>query len=191
MMTRLLVAIMLCGALAGAAAAGPLVNVTGVADDDSLNLRAQPDANSARVGTIDAHDTKIEVIAVDTKGADWVKVRKGKVEGWVNARFLAYEAGMPVKLKCVGTEPFWGIDLGYQFAAADFRGMDGGQRKMSLAEPEVAAARPSPWLVRFTDKGASFLLIDRRTCSDGMSDTNYPYAVAAAVAGHFVEGCCR
>jgi len=190
-MRRALAAILLGCALGGAAAAGPLVHVTGVADDDSLNLRAQADANSARVGTIAAHDTGIEVIAVDTKGVDWVKVRKGKVEGWVNAKFLAYEAGLPVRLKCVGTEPFWGIDLGYQFAAADFRGMDGGQRKMSLAEPEVAAARSSPWLVRFNDKGASFLLIDKRTCSDGMSDISYPYAVAASVAGHFVEGCCK
>jgi len=167
------------------------VNVTGVADNDSLNLRAQPDANSARVGTINAHDTKIEVVALDSKGVDWVKVRKGKIEGWVNARFLAYEAGLPVKLNCVGTEPFWGIELGYQFAAVDFTGLDAGKRKISLTEPVTAQSRPHPWLLSGGDKGASFLVIDRRVCSDGMSDTNYPYAVAASVAGHFLEGCCK
>ena len=114
-MRRVAVAALTACVLAAAAAAGPLVGVTGGADNDSLNLRAAPDANSARTGTIDAHDTKIEVIAVDTKGVDWVKVRKGDVSGWVNTKFLAYEAGMPVKLVCHGTEPFWSINLGYQF----------------------------------------------------------------------------
>ena len=190
-MRRAIVAALTACALATAAAAGPLVSVTGVADDDSLNLRAAPDANSARVGTIDAHDTKIEVIAVDTKGVDWVKVRKGTVSGWVNAKFLSYEAGLPVKLKCVGTEPFWGIELGYQFADVDFTGMDAGKRKMSLAEPVVAQARGWPWLVPANDKGSSFLLVDKRTCDDDMSDVNYPYAVVASVGGRFVEGCCK
>jgi len=190
-MQRWLAAILLGFALGGAAAAGPLVNVTGVADNDSLNLRAEPDPNSARVGTIDAHDTGIEVIAVDTRGVDWVKIRKGQTTGWVNAKFLAYQAGLPVKLKCVGTEPFWGIALGYQFAAVDFTGLAAGKRRISLAEPVTAASRPYPWLVMAGDKGASFLVIDQRVCSDGMSDTSYPYAVTASVAGHFLEGCCK
>src|SRR5689334_16945627 len=102
-MRRAILAALTACALTASAAAGPLVQVTGVADNDSLNLRAQPDPNSARVGTIDAHDTKIEVIAVDTKGVDWVKVRKGNVSGWVNAKFLQYDTGAPVKMTCTGT----------------------------------------------------------------------------------------
>ena len=65
-MRRTVFALLAGALLATSAAAGPLVQVTGVADDDSLNLRAAPVANSARVGTIDSLDQKIEVIAVDT-----------------------------------------------------------------------------------------------------------------------------
>ncbi|HUO90250.1 MAG TPA: SH3 domain-containing protein [Rhizomicrobium sp.] len=163
--------------------------VTGVADDDSLNLRAAPDAKAARVGTLASHATGIAITETNANG--WVKVSKGGQSGWVNAKFLAYDNGLPVALTCSGTEPFWSIRIGYGGADADFSAMDAGRTRITLAPPVAAQGRPHPWLYSGADKGASFIVIDKATCSDGMSDTSYPYAITASVGGHFVEGCCK
>ena len=191
-MRRTVFALLAGALLATSAAAGPLVQVTGVADDDSLNLRAAPDANSARVGTIDSHDQKIEVIAVDTKGVDWVKIRRGKTEGWVNAKFLQYESGAPVKMTCGGTEPFWNMTVGYGVARFEF---DGKKTTLALDEPETPAARPVPWVFAVHGKPGQFLLAskpdDDKKCSDGMSDTEFPYSMLVHTAGVFMEGCCK
>jgi len=188
-MRRTILAGLAVFSLATGAVAGPLVQVTGVADNDSLNLRAQPDPNSARVGTIDAHDTKIEVIAVDTKGVDWVKVRKGTTTGWVNAKFLQYETGAPVKMTCAGTEPFWSMSVGYGVARFEF---DGKKTTVGLDEPETPAARPAPWVFAVHGKPGQFLLAEKpeAKCSDGMSDNSYPYSMLVHTAGVFMEGCC-
>ena len=175
-------------AMLSPAAAAPSLTVVGVAGNDTLNLRAAPDAKAAKVGALGAHATGITI--TDTNANGWVKVAKGGQEGWVNAKFLSYENGAPVALTCSGTEPFWSIRISYGGADVDFSAMDAGKRRITLAPPESAAGRPYPWLFQGGDKGGSFIVIDRTTCSDGMSDRSYDYAVTASIAGHFVSGCC-
>jgi len=181
----------LAGAMMLGVAQAATVNVSGVASNDTLALRAQPDAKSAKVGQLPPNATGVAVVAVDTKGVDWVKVQKGNQSGWVNAKFLQYETTSPVKMTCSGTEPFWGMNVGYGFAVFEF---DGKKTKLALDEPETPGARPNIWLSTVHGKPGQFLLAtrpDREKCSDGMSDNVYPYTMLVRAGGVFMEGCCK
>ncbi|MDX9846100.1 MAG: hypothetical protein RBT74_03875 [Tenuifilaceae bacterium] len=93
------------------------------------------------------------------------------------------------KLKLLGVEPFWNIDLHYDKLAYFELGqeavwyqytrigsIDGGY--------EVEAERPdsNDFVVVTFHKG---------DCSDGMSDTTYPYRVTLVSRGNTYEGCGR
>ncbi|MEI9885324.1 MAG: SH3 domain-containing protein [Rhizomicrobium sp.] len=177
---------LLCTAMAEAA---PSLHVVGVAAKDTLNLRSSPDAKAAKTGTLAPDASGISVVAVDSKGADWVKIAKGTVSGWVNAKFLAYETGTPVRLTCTGTEPFWNLNVGYGFADFEF---NGDKSKLALEEPLTPAARPEPWLIPVRGK-PGFLMIGKpaEKCSDGMSDNTYPYSMLVRSGSVFAEGCCK
>lgn len=191
MKTVVAAAAFLAASLGIAHAAPQTVNVVGVNSNDTLNLRAAPDAKSAKTGTLKHDETGIKVIAVDTKGADWVKVQKGNATGWVNAKFLQYEVGAPVRMTCSGTEPFWGMNVGYGFAEFEF---DAKKMKFAIDEPEMPAARGYIWLSNVHGKPGKFLLStkpDGQKCSDGMSETEYPYTMLVRVGDFFMEGCCK
>lgn len=173
----------------GTAQAGGL-SVTGVAGKDTLSLRAAPDAKSAQIGSLPPDTGGIAVVAVDSKGVDWVKIQKGNLSGWVNARFLRYETGAPVKMTCQGTEPFWDMTVGYGVARFEF---DGKASMLALDEPQTPAARPVPWVFAVHGKPGQFLLAAEpdAKCSDGMSDNTFPYSMLVHAAGVFMEGCCK
>lgn len=96
--------------------------VTGVAPDDTLNVRALPDAGSADIGDLGHDQTGIEVIDQDASGA-WARIGWQEGHGWVALRFLSPEAPprigdsrLPAGLLCSGTEPFWSIRYGAETA---------------------------------------------------------------------------
>ncbi len=70
--------------------------VRGVAPSDVLNIREKPDWKSAVAGAIPPNATG--VVASNeravTAGSIWRRVTCGKIEGWVNERFLAREPGV-------------------------------------------------------------------------------------------------
>jgi hypothetical protein len=185
--------------LTGAAPTQPqeplLLSVTGVARNDVLNLRAQPDPRSARVGSLAADTTDIAVVGQAVQGLDWVMVQKGQARGWASARFLAYghplSGTLPVRLRCAGTEPFWGVEVGYGRADANLA-YDQRRTRLVLATPIPAAARPRLWLIPSASPRdpASFLLVERRVCSDGMSDRSYPFTVSVRLGETLLSGCC-
>lgn len=189
-MRILALAVLASFVLAAPAAAGDAFSVRGVAKNDVLNLRAAPDSKSKKVATLLPNATGIVVTAVATQSLDWVKIQKGNKSGWVNAKFLAYENGLPLRLVCGGTEPFWSIDVGHGRAKVDFTPFEGGKAVLALDGPVTPLGGANSWLYAMLHKD-SFLLLQKQTCSDGMSDTSYPYALSARVNGHFVSGCCR
>lgn len=93
--------------------------------------------------------------------------------------------GFPEKLKAVGTEPFWSLDI------------DRGAIAYSTAEqPAPVAGRAA----RSEEGGALKLAgtlagrtidvsIVPDTCSDGMSDRIYPYAVTVRLGAETLRGC--
>jgi hypothetical protein len=194
----LAVAALLCASGANAAdAVEPLrLSVTGVARNDVLNLRAQPDARSPSVGSLPSDATDIDVVAQPTQSLDWIMVQKGRARGWANARFLSYghrlEGTLPLRLRCAGTEPFWGVEVGYGRADANLA-FDQRRARLALATPIPAAARPRLWLLPSANPRdpASFLLVERRVCSDGMSERDYPFTVAVRLGDTVLSGCCN
>jgi len=84
-------------------------NVTDVAEDDRLNIRAAPDAGSAILGDYYAYAVNIEVLETTPDGS-WGKVGAGGRNGWVSMRFLDrqpddYPHEFPRPMVCSGTEP--------------------------------------------------------------------------------------
>jgi uncharacterized membrane protein len=186
----------LAAAVSDAAETLPRLSVVGVAPNDVLNLREAPDARSRIVARLAANARDVAIVGQATRNLDWIMVQRGNARGWANARFLAYgdpqqQGRLPVRLRCAGTEPFWGISVGYGRAEADFASTQ-SRRRIALGQPMPAAARPRIWLLPGTGGAdvTSFLLVEQRVCSDGMSDRSYPYSVVARVGADVLSGCC-
>jgi uncharacterized membrane protein len=119
--------------------------------------------------------------------------------GWVNHRYLAAEAGgdpgeASYPLLCAGTEPFWSLRL------------DDGQAVYSDPETEAVMMSASGWIrsrnspavlaIRLQGQGGAagpngHVAIQRNSCSDGMSDFDYPFGVTVILPDQTVlDGCC-
>jgi len=121
---------------------GTIFRVHGVAADDVLNVRSEPDPVAALAGTIPPTAQAVIGIGMPATvgNTTWQRVRYGGVEGWVNQRFLkasaaprsaspsgaapalapAAAASAPStapsnslqSIICFGDEPFWSIKFG-------------------------------------------------------------------------------
>jgi hypothetical protein len=70
---------------------GARLNVHGVDDADTLNVRAAPDAQSEVLGQLSPHATGVLSLGDRRKVASamWHKVKCGPVTGWANEKFLS------------------------------------------------------------------------------------------------------
>lgn len=187
------------GLAARTAAAQPLPNthsVTGVAADDVLNIRAQPDARAPILGTLPPFAIGVEVIALSEDGR-WGMVGLPEGNGWVNLRFLAPDppppaGALPRPMVCLGTEPFWSLTFG-------IRGTDYIDPELARPEPlEVLdeAGDRQGWYAHLKQaaRGEHRIIIRPEMCSDGMSDRLYGYAALRFFAGpdgvQVERGCC-
>ena len=176
-----------------------LYNVHGVAADDSLNIRAQPDAQSEVIGALNHDARNIEVVE---ERDGWGRVNNGEQSGWVSMRFMAYpfnpwqENGTPELIRCFGTEPFW-------HAAVDLPEKE--IRLVNLAEGEVVDVQaitsvvPGPYRTptRAILAHDFTLMMTPAQCSDGMSDQRYGIEAhlitdqtTATPMPRMLNGCC-
>lgn len=168
--------------------------VTGVASDDTLNLRAAPSARSAKRGELSHNDTWVEVIEFSREGL-WALVNTGETSGWASTKFLAPqpmprdEMGLPRTLACFGNEPFWSV----RFAPSVFM-LSTPDRRTSAALTFVspgAEAVDLPVTGLLFEWGAPGSSVQGHIlpgrCSDGMSDRVYGLHYVDPVLGH---GCC-
>lgn len=188
-------------ALATAAFADPAYyRVTGVAANDTLNIREAPDAKSADIGDL-AHDARaIEVLETDPTGK-WGRLLWWENSGWVSMRFLEpddlemiADTSLPVGLSCGGTEPFWSLTLGA--TSATYSDPSGMNAEMPMVSSASASGRPNwPLVLRHAGLDSSILSVVRaQTCGDGMSDRDYGYALTTILTigleERVLEGCC-
>ena len=175
--------------------------VTGVTPDDTLNVRAEPSADSADIGDL-AHDaTGIELIGTDPTGK-WGRIVWGDGNGWIATRFLAPDpvpmlepAGVPVGLFCSGTEPFWSTT----FSGAHVQYSDLGDNEHSMQLTGIAVAEgyaATPALISFANPSvAGEAILSPAICSDDMSDRDYPWRIDLVIEDgggrRFLTGCCR
>ncbi len=182
---------LLTATIALAAVAYSVVNVR---PGDALNMRALPNPNAAIVLTI-PHDATGLLLTGRRSGGDWVEVTYQRRRGWVNGRFLSLASGrygIPAFLNCSGTEPFWSISLSPGQARAD---LNFAERRylFRITSFQQAMNRTDIAHIKGASRSVSMSLIVRHErCSDGMSDTNYPFSAVALISGtHTLAGCCR
>lgn len=178
-----------CGTADGLPA---LHDVTGVAADDVLNVRARPDATAPVLGTLRPDATAVEVVAADAAGR-WGQVNVPGGSGWAALRYLARQPGQeegafPPVASCFGTEPFWTLRLDDDAATwAEPERESAGQVVARL----TSSARPGRYgLVAELDGTRLSGVIAARACSDGMSDRVYGLAFDAIHGDTILSGCC-
>ena len=99
----------------------------------------------------------------------------------------ASEAPLPV-MQALGTEPFWSIRMeGDKLTWSSPEDMPGTPFTTASGK-----ARGGGWRYVGTLKGeAAELVIAPGKCSDGMSDTVYPYTARLALGTQRLSGCAR
>lgn len=176
-----------------------LFDVTGVAANDRLNIRAAPNASAAIIGTLSPRAKNIEVVATDASG-QWARVNSGERSGWAALRFLAYQndvwkpGALPPSLHCLGTEPFW--SLGRKDKAVVFSTPEVPETEISV-DQVLSTGRFGDPRRSIVASGASrqmTAVMVPMACSDGMSDRAYGLDVTLIVEGRggpqMLTGCC-
>jgi uncharacterized membrane protein len=167
--------------------------VVGVALDDVLNIRAQPDANAPIIGEIPPDAMGVEVVAVSD---GWAVVNTPDVTGYVALRFLEREEGPPwnaleLPLTCLGTEPFWSLALDPVAGTAKFSTPEDAEaHNLTLGQTWPGAPWAPSAAVSLPDGMAVFSPAE---CSDGMSERSYGIAADLFLTGpdrQRLSGCC-
>lgn len=200
---RLIALTLACIALAVPVSAQPpqYYAVHGVAPDDVLNIRAEPDANAEKLGSYAPDARPVEVL--ETRDG-WGRVLAEGRDGWVALDFLEPidmpqlgDTILPDGLRCAGTEPFWDVTL-LSSPAARFRAMTADQPdEFAIARATPVPARPWTSWLRFHKDGRPYgeAVVRAAACSDGMSDQTYGYAIDLSLGRDGEEtlltGCCN
>jgi len=181
-----------------------LYTVTGVAMDDTLNVRATPNANAEDIGDL-RPDQTVEILKLSADGA-WGMVSAGENIGWVATRFLALTQGttgdgialpygLPLALSCSGTEPFWTGDIisGTSLSMTNYSYDDPVLETFAM----LGMSKPvniGPYVYGFVSPPLSGV-IRREYCDDGMSATQYGWRIeilkARADGMSMLTGCCQ
>lgn len=173
-----------------------LVDVAGVAADDTLNIRARPDPKAPVTGTLPYDARGIEAVA---QQGGWTLVNAPGRTGWVNARYLRGRANvwtsgaLPPTLSCGGTEPFWSLrQVGRRLVYET----PGTSRVMERRSVLDAGSGPLRTVIAADDSGRMTAVIQPAQCSDAMSDRVYGLSAvllfeADGQGSRMLSGCCR
>ena len=199
--SRLVFVLSLLGFASPALAEPTYFRFTGVAVDDTLNVRSEPSAKGEDIGDIAPDATGIEVTTLDESG-DWGRIVWEDGDGWIATRFLEVQAvdmipgtALPQGLLCGGTEPFWSMRL--SGGGATFSDFEGEPMALGMAGAVTPEARgPFPVVVSHgSATAAAMSVIEPMDCSDGMSDRTFPWRILfllrTADGQRYVDGCCQ
>ncbi|MEN9432738.1 MAG: hypothetical protein RLZZ422_327 [Pseudomonadota bacterium] len=168
-----------------------------VADNDTLNLRSEPNGS-----ILYGLPNEAQVLSNGTEktlGANtWVQIHWNNFDGWVNKKYLTTNTSLQRlgtttsritnNLQCSGTEPFWNFKITPERVQGKSLATDTEYHGTILKR---TATRDQKTTV--IDAGRlAFLIQKTEACSDGMSDNTYPYAVDVLLPYQsFLSGCCR
>ncbi|NJL61588.1 MAG: hypothetical protein HC903_06880 [Methylacidiphilales bacterium] len=90
-----------------------------------------------------------------------------------------------------GTEPFWSVEVtkrGIVYSTPDNR-----KQTFSYVEPISASGRTRDTVRVYQLRGKNNILIIKKqnTCSDGMSDREYPYSTTLILGNQVLDGCAE
>ncbi|MGB8812398.1 MAG: peptide-binding protein [Paracoccaceae bacterium] len=176
-----------------------LFAVTGVAGDDTLNIRINPDASTEPIGTLPPDAQDVEVITLSGDGR-WGMVNGNERAGWVAMRFLARQPGpdwlaMQTPLTCHGTEPFWTLRANPAVGKIGLSQMDADIAALGIDWSAPTSGRPDRIGWHITGPATDgFATLQTTRCTDGMSDQQYGIGIDfflksdAGTIGY--SGCC-
>lgn len=183
-------------ALSGPAAADPafpwIYDVVGVADDDVLNIRAEPSSSAEVVGSLPPDATGIEAVTVNDNGY-WLQIALPESTGWAAAGYLKprphdTDYAFTRALNCSGTEPFWGLKI-IQDDSAVLSRMDEDDQTFTAYSLQPGRENKTRYTLSLGDTSAA--LISVQQCSDGMSDRIYGLKINVTINGEKpLSGCC-
>ena len=172
-------------------------DVTKVAADDRLNVRAAPSSQAERIGALGPDARGIEVVAIDETGR-WGKINLDETSGWVNLRYLAPRGvhidnyNIPVGLSCYGTEPFWSLTYSNGTFDMDLLG-DAPQRlTIEIAQDSGIDGDLRRMIHLNAHDVPATAFMYPAICNDGMSDRSFGLAISVMVSlsGPLLSGCC-
>lgn len=178
-----------------------LHDVTGVAANDVLNLRASPDAGAAIIGSLPPGATGVEVVALSENGK-WGRINQSEASGWAAMAYLSPQDApawftLQRGLRCFGTEPFWSLFLDAETASAHFLTPDEEGPEMDITAKWLGEDwRPVAALQISRAEGNGIAVIRAEACSDGMSDMAYGLTTdifwqgETAAPASALRGCC-
>ncbi|WP_281981191.1 hypothetical protein [Thalassorhabdomicrobium marinisediminis] len=166
--------------------------VQGVAKDDTLNIRAEPNARSEIIGEFGPFDLNVEVMREQD---GWGYTGAGERSGWVSMRFLTPNPvpphEVPRPMICSGTEPFWSVS--FHPRGTEYNAPGEERRRLTILHERTARtgylveAEEGPALTRT-------MIINARPCNDGMSDREFAMAITmftdAPDGSEVWTGCC-
>ncbi|MBL1435895.1 MAG: hypothetical protein COB08_006820 [Rhodobacteraceae bacterium] len=174
--------------------------VTGIASNDTLNVRQAPSGTSADIGDLAANE-RIEVIALSDDGK-WGEFIWQERNGWIAMRFLTPsplphlpDSEMPMGLSCSGTEPVWTAfilpDQTFEFTDRSDSSLETQSRPITQSTTAIGM---QPYSFAFT-AGEFTGVLDRAECSDGMSDRTYGWQLRVINPSsnglQLRSGCCQ
>ena len=174
-------------------------DVTGVAEGDVLNIRQDPSAASPVLGALAPDAAFVEVVRREPD-ADWGLVRQGESMGWVSLRYMARHPGQdwqaPEAFTCIGTEPFWSLQV--EGNVASYSTPDAVSSSI-VFDPFAVAPNNLTQFGAMGRRGPAeapnlSLSVSRSLCSDGMSDILYGLSALLLVRDReessALAGCC-
>lgn len=117
---------------------------------------------------------------------------------WMAFVLLGAMATTAQALDCSGTEPFWSLKIGGGKIVLDEA--NAGKTPLLTVAPRAAQGRPADlvrvYQTRTLGAKRRYVTIvirkaDNNSCSDGMSDTAYPYSAIVIRPAGVLEGCCK
>ncbi|GHC50222.1 SH3 domain-containing protein [Neogemmobacter tilapiae] len=180
-----------------------LHDVTGVASDDVLNLRAAPNAKAHVLATLPPNATGVEVVSISPDG-QWGQVSLGESMGWARLTYLKpadHPAWFTLQtdLSCFGTEPFWSMTTNVTQSTVRYTTPDLGETAWLIAQ-SFPGQNFSPQAVLQLAEGrvTHVAVLQGEACSDGMSDRAFGISARLYLANPAGEvrgnpallGCC-
>ncbi len=184
----------------GPAQAEQTYDVTNVAPNDQLNVRAAPSPSAQKIGSLAFNAKAVAATGASQRiaQATWLEVHFDGGTGWVNGRYLiparSSAALFREPLSCSGTEPFWALQL--DDVRGEFDSLAEGKSIIMFQRARSAQGVPIIWSFKGTVGPAHSpvfaLLEETNQCSDGMSDLTYRYSIRIDIeGGPFYAGCCN
>jgi uncharacterized membrane protein len=174
---------------------GQLYRVVDLANGEVLPLLQQPDADGAVVAELrwDARDVVLSGASTQADGRIWYQVVRDGEYAWIDAAHVEPQDGDRTEnypLQCLGTEPFWSVRIN---GDAVFETPDVAPTTWTASEWLPARGLIGRYMIRLSSGyGTGYLAMLRQTCSDGMSDIEYPFeAIMITPAQAVRAGCCR